>query len=93
MIQNERTKVHHAEKPDSSHHEIAEIRAMIDRYVTENQRLYSRILAKDPAFDHELYIPKNPKGSTHFFLKELFLKQIDQLMEEKNFLLKKREEM
>lgn len=69
--------------------EIGDMQGTINSLLEENKEKFLRISNVDPSFSHTLYKPSNPVGIKKIFLKPLMLKQIDNLMDESDILIKK----
>ena len=94
MISEENQKQALKDFPNlSTSKEINELRALVDKSVKENDKILREICAQDPTFLHHSYAPKVHLGANPVFLKPLLLKQIDQLFEEKDLLIRKKEEI
>ena len=72
------------------HREINDLRSLVEKSLSENKRIMEELRLDDPTFLRELYAPKMHAGENPLLLKELLLKQMDKLLEEKDELLKKK---
>ena len=93
MITNEKMRIGGTEYNNSSYREINGLRGMVSKAKNENKKIFQEILIQDSSFVFDLYGPKEYAGENSIFLKEILMKQIDRLMEQKYILVRKKEAM